>query len=151
LRAEQQHGAADESQFDRLRDRYRAASARIVPVLLVWVLRAEQQHGAADESQFDRLRDRYRAASARIVGRRWMVVSSYFLIATLIIVAVGGSLGREIFPVVDAGQFAVRMRAAPGTRIEETEKLAKKFLDIVGREVGCRCNLPRRRLSGSRN
>ena len=28
------------------------------------------------------------------------------------------------------------MRAAAGTRIEETEKLAKKVLDIIGREVG---------------
>jgi multidrug efflux pump subunit AcrB len=28
------------------------------------------------------------------------------------------------------------MRAAPGTRIEETEKLAKRVLDIVAREVG---------------
>src|SRR6516162_7090238 len=81
-------------------------STTLVPVLLVWVLRAEQQHGAADRSRFDRLRDRYRAVSARIVARRWMVVSSYLLIAALVIVAVGGTLGREIFPVVDNGQFA---------------------------------------------
>ncbi len=110
-------------------------STTLVPVLLVWVLRAEQ-HGAADSSRFDRLRERYRAVSARIVARRWMVVSSYLVIAALVIVAVGGTLGREIFPVVDAGQFALRMRAAPGTRIEETEKLAKRVLDIVAREVG---------------
>src|SRR6516164_2617105 len=82
-------------------------STTLVPVLLVWVLRAEQQHGAADRSRFDRLRDRYRAVSARIVARRWMVVSSYLLIAALVIVAVGGTLGREIFPVVDNGQFAL--------------------------------------------
>jgi multidrug efflux pump subunit AcrB len=111
-------------------------STTLVPVLLIWMLRAERQHEAAGASRFDRVRDRYRAVSARIVGRRWMVVSTYLLLATLIIVVVGGTLGREIFPVVDAGQFAVRMHAPPGTRIEETEKLAKRILDIIGREVG---------------
>jgi multidrug efflux pump subunit AcrB len=111
-------------------------STTLVPVLLIWVLRAEQQHEAAGDSRFDRFRDRYRAVSARIVGRRWFVASTYLVLATLIIVFVGGTLGREIFPVVDAGQFAVRIRAPAGTRIEETEKLAKKVLGIISREVG---------------
>jgi multidrug efflux pump subunit AcrB len=111
-------------------------STTLVPVLLIWVLKADQHHETASASRFDRFRDRYRSVSARIVGRRWKVASIYLVLATLIIVGVGGSLGREIFPVVDAGQLAVRIRAQPGTRIEETEKLAKKVLDIIGREVG---------------
>ena len=49
---------------------------------------------------------------------------------------VGGDLGREIFPQVDAGQFALRLRGPPGTRIEETEKLANRTLDVIAREVG---------------
>ena len=61
---------------------------------------------------------------------------SYLAVAALIIVVVGGTLGRAIFPIVDAGQFTLRMRAPAGTRIEETEKLANKALDIVRREVG---------------
>ena len=100
------------------------------------MLRTGQHSDAGGNSRFDRFRERYRALSSCIVRRRWTVVSSYLLVATLLIIAVGGTLGREIFPVVDAGQFAVRMRAPPGTRIEETEKLAKRLLDIVGREVG---------------
>lgn len=111
-------------------------STTLVPVLLVWVLRAEQQHVTPSATSFDRFRDRYRVISARIVRRRWIVTSTYLLLTTLIVVVVGGTLGREIFPVVDAGQFAVRIRGPAGTRIEETEKLAKKVLDIVGREVG---------------
>ena len=45
----------------------------------------------------------------------------YLAVAGLIIVFVGGTLGRAIFPTVDAGQFTLRMRAPAGTRIEETE------------------------------
>jgi multidrug efflux pump subunit AcrB len=111
-------------------------STTLVPVLLIWVLRADHQQEVAGHSRFDGFRDRYRAVSARIVVRRRMVVSSYLLVATLIIIVAGGTLGREIFPAVDAGQFAVRIRALAGTRIEETEKLARKVLDIIGREVG---------------
>jgi multidrug efflux pump subunit AcrB len=105
-------------------------------VLVVWALRTERRHRAAHSSRFERLRDRYRAVSTRIVARPWTVLSSYLLVAGLAIFVVGGTLGREIFPVVDAGQFALRMRAAAGTRIEETEKLARRVLDVIGREVG---------------
>ena len=44
---------------------------------------------------------------------------------------VGSSLGTEIFPKVDSGQFQLRLRAADGTRIERTEEIAKKALDII--------------------
>jgi multidrug efflux pump subunit AcrB len=63
-------------------------------------------------------------------------VPVYLAVSGLIVVVVGGTLGRAIFPTVDAGQFTLRMRATAGTRIEETERLANKTLDIVRREVG---------------
>src|SRR5207249_7323962 len=42
----------------------------------------------------------------------------------------------EIFPSTDSGQFQVRLRAATGTRIERTEVITLKALDIVRDEVG---------------
>jgi multidrug efflux pump subunit AcrB len=111
-------------------------SSTLVPVLLIWVLRTHHGPHAAGPSRFDRFRDRYRDLSARVVRRRWIVVPAYLVAAGLIIVLVGGALGRAIFPTVDAGQFTLRMRAPAGTRIEETEKLANKALDIIRREVG---------------
>src|SRR5439155_17203398 len=60
----------------------------------------------------------------------------YLVVAVLIILVAGHFLGREIFPIVDAGQFELRMRAPAGTRIEATENLARKTLDVIGREVG---------------
>jgi multidrug efflux pump subunit AcrB len=111
-------------------------STTLVPVLLIWVLGTQRGPHAAGPSRFDRFRDRYHDFSARVVRRRWIVVPTYLAVAALIIVVVGGTLGRAIFPTVDAGQFTLRMRATAGTRIEETEKLANKTLDIVRREVG---------------
>ena len=38
---------------------------------------------------------------------------------------------REIFPDVDAGQFQLRLRAPTGTRIERTELIALRALDVI--------------------
>jgi multidrug efflux pump subunit AcrB len=46
-----------------------------------------------------------------------MVVPVYLTVAVLIIIFVSSTLGRAIFPTVDAGQFTLRMRAPAGTRI----------------------------------
>jgi multidrug efflux pump subunit AcrB len=111
-------------------------SSTLAPVLAIWVLQNERGPHAAGPSRFDEFRDRYREFSARVVRGRWIVVPAYLAIAGLIIIVIGGSLGRAIFPTVDAGQFTLRMRAPAGTRIEETEKLANKTLDIIRREAG---------------
>ena len=44
-------------------------------------------------------------------------------------------LGRGVFPVVDAGQFRLRMRAQDGTHIAKSEALAKQVLAIVSDEL----------------
>jgi multidrug efflux pump subunit AcrB len=113
-------------------------SSTFVPVLSIWLLRAhrgaERAEGRA--STFDRARDRYAGFSARVVALRWLVLPAYLLAAALVVYFVGRGLGREIFPVVDAGQFELRVRAPAGTRIEATEQIARKTLDVIGREVG---------------
>ena len=40
-------------------------------------------------------------------------------------------LGRELIPPLKQGEFSIRMQAPPGTRIEETEKLADKIEQVV--------------------
>jgi multidrug efflux pump subunit AcrB len=67
---------------------------------------------------------------------RWMVVGSYLIGAGLVIWLANGSLGREIFPPVDTGQFQVRLRAPTGTRIRLTEQLAVQALEAIENKVG---------------
>ncbi len=54
------------------------------------------------------------------------VVASFFLLPFI---------GTELFPTVDAGTFEIRMRTAPGTRLEKTEELVAKFEDVVTDEI----------------
>jgi multidrug efflux pump subunit AcrB len=92
-----------------------------------------------DESHasfFERTRARYGGIAEVVVRRRWLVVPVYLLIAALVIVGLGSLLGREIFPIVDAGQFTLRVRAPSGTRIEKTEQVALQALEVVKREAG---------------
>ncbi|MFK8113166.1 MAG: efflux RND transporter permease subunit [Rubripirellula sp.] len=57
--------------------------------------------------------------------------------ALVIVVAVGLSfvlypqIGRELFPVVDAGTFELRLKTLPGTSLIETEKLVAKIEDSI--------------------
>jgi multidrug efflux pump subunit AcrB len=111
-------------------------STTLVPILLIWVLPRGHATEVSRTGGFDRFRERYRRIARRAVALRWTIVGTYLLIAAAVIVIVGGDLGREIFPQVDAGQFALRLRGPPGTRIEETEKLANRALDVIAREVG---------------
>jgi multidrug efflux pump subunit AcrB len=112
-------------------------SSTLVPVLAIWVLRTK--HGDDRHNRrtgFDRFRDRYAALAGRLVRLRWAVVLVYLLVAGGVIVLVGRTLGREIFPIIEAGQFQLRLRAPAGTRLEATEDLARRALDVIGREAG---------------
>lgn len=110
-------------------------SSTLVPVLAIWLLRSHPESGHKT-SAFERFRNGYRGFTSRLVAARWLIVPIYLIIAGAIIYLVGRTLGREIFPVVDAGQIQLRVRAPAGTRIEATEKLAQKALESIGREVG---------------
>lgn len=113
-------------------------SSTFVPVFSTWLLRHHHHRPAAGHRQsfFERGRDAYGRAIGGVVRRRRLAVPAY-LVATLAVIAVvGGSLGLEIFPKVDAGRFQLRMRAPTGTRYEETEKLAIAALDAIKEEVG---------------
>lgn len=67
---------------------------------------------------------------------RWLLVPVYLAAAGVLIWLVGGRIGQEIFPTVDAGQFQLRLRAPTGTRIELTEQLAGQTLEAIKRQVG---------------
>jgi multidrug efflux pump subunit AcrB len=111
-------------------------SSTLVPVLCIWMLRHAPHGEKKRKSLFERFREGYRGFTHGLVGWRWVVVPIYLIGAGLIIYFAGKTLGREIFPVVDAGQFELRLRAPAGTRIEATEKLAQQTLDAIAKEVG---------------
>ncbi len=114
-------------------------SSTLVPVVSTWLIQAHAtQENATGSSQFSfaRVQNSYKNALQRIVRARWLVVGFYVLAAGLVIVIVGRRLGSEIYPQVDAGQLQLRLRAPAGTRVEGTEAIALKALDIIKQEAG---------------
>jgi multidrug efflux pump subunit AcrB len=117
-------------------------SSTLVPVLTVWLLRghrhtADGGHRIPDRPHgFDRARLAYQGFAAGIVRSRWIVVPAYLLVTGAIVLLLGPRLGREIFPVVDAGQFTLRLKAQPGTRVERTEQIARQALETIQKEAG---------------
>ncbi|MBA3484965.1 MAG: efflux RND transporter permease subunit [Pirellulales bacterium] len=112
-------------------------SSTFVPVMCVWVLKSS--HGTRHDQAstfFSRFQRRYEQVATRCISLRGMVVAGYLVAALAIIVLVGSQLGRGIFPVVDAGQFRLRMRAPDGTHINRTEELAQQSLKLVEEELG---------------
>ena len=45
-------------------------------------------------------------------------------------------IGTEIFPDTDARLLRIRLRAPTGTRVEETERITLRALDVIKQEVG---------------
>src|SRR5882724_6592180 len=139
-------------------------SSTLVPILSIWILTSVKGHAPADartatdptyagkpstseqekfkstaplrDSAFARFQSRYAKLAAFSIRLRWALLLVYLAAAVILIVLVGRLLGVEIFPTVDIGQMALRVRAPAGTRVENTEQLALRVLDLIKREVG---------------
>ena len=110
-------------------------SSTFVPVMAVWLLKTSDGHHTK-RTAFDKLRESYEGVLSRLVTLRWIVVPVYLAVCFGVIAWITPQLGRGVFPVVDAGQFRLRMRAPDGTHIEKSEALAKQALQIIGDELG---------------
>jgi multidrug efflux pump subunit AcrB len=106
-------------------------SSTLVPVMAAWIMRTG--HGVREGSLLYGI---YRGYLEKVVSFRWLVAGAYAAGAAGILWLVAPTIGTEIFPDVDAGQFQLRMRAPTGTRVERTERDALKMLDVVKNAVG---------------
>jgi multidrug efflux pump subunit AcrB len=108
-------------------------SSTFVPVMSVWLLRhAGEQHDPG-QTFFARL---LRPAVWLTTKTRWLLVPAYLAAAGLLLVGAWFILGQDIFPQVDSGQFQFRLKAPPGTRIEQTEEIVKEALNVIKDEAG---------------
>ncbi len=70
------------------------------------------------------------------IGLRWPLVMGYTVASVALVWILYPRLGTEIFPAVDFGQFALRIKAPTGTRVEETELITLRTLRAIEAEVG---------------
>jgi multidrug efflux pump subunit AcrB len=110
-------------------------SSTLVPVLSTWFLRSHAPKQSST-SVFENLRDRYAASLSKLLKLNWLLVFGYGAVAALVIAIIYPFLGMELFPTVDTGQFQIRMRAPTGTRVERTEVMTLKLLDVIQQVAG---------------
>jgi multidrug efflux pump subunit AcrB len=84
--------------------------------------------------QFEKFRRVYGGLLALALEHR------VFVLITFAFFAVGSCalyplIGRDFFPSVDAGQIRLHVRAHPGTRIEESERIFGRVQDLIRRDI----------------
>jgi multidrug efflux pump subunit AcrB len=114
-------------------------SSSLVPVLSVWWLGKRHQaagEGPHTEDWVERLRNRLGAFLQRAAPARGLLVAAYLLVTIAVVVVVGTTLGREIFPPSGVKAFQLRFRAPAGTKFESTERLGRDVLDVIRDTAG---------------
>jgi CzcA family heavy metal efflux pump len=109
-------------------------SRTLVPTLVMLLMRGARVGSDAKPSplqrlyrsfdrQFERMRSAYAVALSALLAQKKAFASLFlgFCVLSCLLYPV---LGRDFFPSVDAGQIRLHFRAATGTRIEETARLA---------------------------
>jgi len=108
-------------------------SSTLVPVLATWMLRT----GHHPEPAFhERLRSSYRDRLESVLGLRWVVIGAYLVATVAFIAIVFPRMGTEVFPAVETKQLQLRLRAPTGTRLERTELIEMKAMDVIKNLVG---------------
>jgi multidrug efflux pump subunit AcrB len=122
-------------------------SRTLVPTLALYILDVHQPNSLVKRTRnpfalfqrvferiFERVRLQYQAVLTTLIYRRKIFVPAFFglcLASGLLI----PFLGQDFFPVSDAGEFKLHVRAKTGTRIEEMAKLCDLVDRAIRREI----------------
>jgi multidrug efflux pump subunit AcrB len=117
-------------------------SRTLVPIMIdVLVRREHEQRHAEKRGIFRRIHDGFERGFARFHGA-YVGLLHVVIRRRRITLGVAGTVmasaalmfpfvGTDYFPRVDAGQMTLHVRAAPGTRIEQAEKLFQQVEDTI--------------------
>ncbi len=121
-------------------------SRTLVPTLAMYLLRHKDTGPTrnpftlfqrAFERGFEQVRAAYISLLDRLVLRRSLFVP-LFLLGCVCAFLLVPFLGQDFFPSTDSGQFILHVRAASGTRIEETARLCDLVEDSIRRKIPAR-------------
>ncbi len=108
-------------------------SSSLVPVFSTWLLREAR---GEREGLFGWLRSLYSRYLRFVLRFRWPLVLVYLASSIGFLYVVLPRMGTEIFPESKASIFRIRLRAPSGTRVEETERIVLRALNVIQREAG---------------
>lgn len=111
-------------------------SRTLVPVMVKYMLKDElhaHEQRVENRNLFATIHDKFNLwfdgfRSVYLKGLRWSVDAPWAVVGLAVFVFASGLVlfpfvGRDFFPLVDAGQLRLHMKAPSGTRIEKTEQL----------------------------
>ena len=110
-------------------------SSSLVPVFSTWLMR-EAHRGEEREGIFGHLRSFYSSYLKGVLRFRWPLAAVYLVTSVGLLYFLLPRMGTELFPDADAPLFRIRLRARAGTRVEETERIVLRALDVIRREAG---------------
>ena len=110
-------------------------SSSLVPVFSTWLMR-EAHRGEEHQGVFGRLRGFYERYLRLVLKFRWPLVLGYLGVAFALLYVLLPRIGTELFPDANAPLLRIRLRAPAGTRIEETERIVLRALDIIRQQTG---------------
>jgi multidrug efflux pump subunit AcrB len=103
-------------------------SSTLVPVFSVWLAHPRGAAGTAA-----RFYPKYVSTALKL---RYPLVILYLLGSFALVYFLLPAIGTEIFPESNAGLIRIRLRAPAGTRIEETERIVLRALDVLRSQIG---------------
>jgi multidrug efflux pump subunit AcrB len=110
-------------------------SSSLVPVFSIWLMR-QAHRGDEHGGFFQRLRSFYERYLRLVLRFRWPLALGYLAVAFGILYVLLPRMGTELFPDANAALLRVRLRAPAGTRIEETERIVLRALDVIEKDAG---------------
>ncbi|HVX66444.1 MAG TPA: efflux RND transporter permease subunit [Bryobacteraceae bacterium] len=129
-------------------------SRTLVPTMVWYLLRGEVEkhvrvnglpdHASAGffraihlrfERGFEGMRDGYRGMLDWALSHRRVVVAAFVVFCGGSALLLTPMIGEDFFPVVDAGQFRLHVRAPAGTRLEQTERYFSQVEAAIRRSI----------------
>ena len=110
-------------------------SSTLVPVFSTWLMR-EAHRGEEREGLFGLLRRLYEKYLRVVLKLRWPVALVYLASSVALIYFLLPRMGTELFPDSNASLLRIRLRAPAGTRVEETERIVLRAIDVIRHEAG---------------
>jgi multidrug efflux pump subunit AcrB len=107
-------------------------SSSLVPVFSIWLMK--EKHEGVDMSA--KLRSFYQRYLTGTLKIRWPLAVGYLVVSVALIALLLPRLGTEIFPDANAPLMRLRLKAPTGTRVEETERIVLRALDVIKESVG---------------
>ncbi|HEY2649846.1 MAG TPA: efflux RND transporter permease subunit, partial [Puia sp.] len=102
------------------------------------LLERSLNNGDGKLTRFEKFRNRFLRFLDRLFPYQGAVVIFYSILTCVLVAILFKSIGRDVLPKINSGQFQVRLRAPDGTRIERTEEITIKAIhileDLVGKE-----------------